>query len=189
MRLINERTMRVQINRKYDAYIFEGRTTPWTKTKWKPVAAALEPLFGEPAKTSVRTGEKLGKLSWRDHAKWTTSAATFSHAEFWSPSWTDFSRTGRPPDAFLQLFNTPRNDTRCITLLAVARDSERHQHLEDAVTKLTSLLDVVRVSHRTTAWARAFLGGFSDSLQDLLSITDFDEHLRLSKSWKLITSS
>ena len=182
-------TMRVHIGRKYDAYVFEGRATPWTRAKWKPIAAVLEDIFGEPAKTSVRTGEKLGKLSWKDHAKWVTSATSFSHAEFWSPSWTDFSRTGEPPDAFLQLSNvrsfgrSPRNGTRCFTLLAVARDSERHQHLEGAVTALTSLLDAVRVSHRTAPWARPDIIGFSNSLQDLISTTEFDEHLGLSKAW------
>lgn len=173
--------MKLQISRKYDAWIFEADARPWEPATWKRVAGVLAGIFDGEVKTAVRTGAKLGKLGWNDHAKWTTRAANFSHAEFWSPSWNDFGRTGRPPDAFLQFVN---EEGRSFTLLAVALDPG-DQSL--AARQLAAVLKASRVMHKKTAWARKEGVAFTNSLQDFLSTTERDEKhggLRLTATWK-----
>jgi hypothetical protein len=53
--------MELDVRRTYDAHLVFGGRRPWKPTVWNKVAACLDPVFGAPAKTAVRTNQKLGR--------------------------------------------------------------------------------------------------------------------------------
>jgi hypothetical protein len=184
--------MALNVRRKYDAHLVLGAARPWKPAVWKKLAAALEPVFGAPVKTAVRTNQKLGRLGWADGAKW-TAAQGFTYGEVWSPSWTDFARSGQPPDAFLhfldpRIFGTKHTDgVASYVLFAVAVDGPVHAAVKGSVEGFLEALEPVKRFTARRAWARnAGGGGFDDSLQDLLLTVECDENgrLRLPAAWK-----
>jgi len=185
--------MTLDIRRRYDAHLVLGAARPWKPTVWKKVEAALAPVFGAPAKTAVRTNHKLGRLGWADGARWTAPRG-FESGDIWLPSWTDFARSGQPPDAFLHLldpraFGVKHTDgVASYVLLAVAVGSPVHAAAEGALAAFLEALDPVQCFTARRAWARSVGGGgFDDSLQDLLPTLERNERtgkLRLPTGWK-----
>lgn len=181
--------MSFDIKRKYDVHLIVGSVAPWTTAGWREVAACLDPIFGGSAKTAVRTGRPLGRLGWRDSAKWTGGArAKFHYAELWSPSWTECERRDRPPDAFLKVSNPAWSAIKgvvSLTLFACALDCEVHAAAAAAAHELITVLGAVSSLNTRRPWARD-LGDscFGESIQDLLRSLECDERtgaLRLPK--------
>ena len=180
----------LEVRRKYDASLILGAARPWRPTVWKRVAASLDAVFA--AKTAVRTNQKLGRLGWADAAKW-TGAKGFQHGDFWSPSWTAFERTGRPPDAFLHVVDPrvfgekPTDGIASYVLFAVAVDAAVHEAAQATLSSFVKALEPVQRFTARRAWARASGGGFEDSLQDFLPTLERNEktgRLRLPAVWK-----
>lgn len=180
--------MKLNVGRKYEAHLVLAAVRPWRPTVWKRVAPALAPAFGAPAKTAVRTNQKLGKLGFADAARW-TGAKDFRHLEMWSPSWNDFARTGQPPDAFL-FITDPKNfgvkhtdGVASYVLLAVAADAPGRAD----IAAFVRALDPVHHFVARRAWARMCGDGFEDSLQDFVPTLEPDERtgkLRPPAAWK-----
>lgn len=177
----------------YDAYLVAGQA-PWTVTRWKKVAAALEPLM-DPALTAVRSlqyeaGTKIafGKLGWNDHAKWTAPSKSrqFGSAEIWSPSWNRCVKRDRAPDAFFGMYAPALSGAKtsygAVVLLAVTGEL-------DGLGPARAIAETMKAelfAHRRGAWARTSGTGFTDSLQDLLPFGAFrdDEPGPLKPAWK-----
>jgi hypothetical protein len=152
------------VSDKYDAYVFEGRFAPWTKTNWRRVSAVLEPLFGGSSKTRVRVGTQ--KLAWHEHAQWTTRATDFFQAEF------------RTRHAFLLLTNARASLGRSKDVRSYAVFAAQHPAAESMAHQLAAILDVRRASFRLT-----------DDFRNVLFETRTDPkhgHLALPAAWKRV---
>jgi hypothetical protein len=183
--------MALNVRRAYDVQLVLGRERPWKPAVWKKIAASLDPVFGAPAKTSVSTNQKLGKLGWANH-KW-TAADRFAYLHAWSPSRADFARTGQPPNAFLHVkdprsFGEGDDEVASWVLLAVAVDAEVRGAAEECVPAFVKTLDPVEHYVARRAWARRVgRDSFDDSLQDFLLTLERNEEtgrLRIPAVWK-----
>lgn len=160
--------MTFDFGRQYDAHLFVGDVAPWSRRVWAEASRALTPIFDGPTKSAVRTGKKLGRLGWRDAAKWTGgSQRAFEYAEIWSPSWNECERTETPPDAFLNLHNPLWSGVKgvvSVSVLACAVDSEVHAYTATAARELARVLDATTHLAKRLAWGGSEHGGSIYSL-------------------------
>ena len=180
--------MRFEIGRKYDAQLILARAKPWQPRVWKQLAAALDPVFGAPAKTVVVTNQKLGRHGWDAWQKW-TRAKGCEYVEVWSPSRSHFARTGRPPDAFLEVMD-PRlvgerhtDGIASYVLLAIAVDVDRRETPE-----FLRVLDPVQRFTARQPWGRPVgRDAFEATMQYVLFGLERNARtgkLRVPASWK-----
>jgi len=180
--------MKVHVRREYNAQLILSAVRPWKPTAWRRIAAALDPVFGAPAKTTLRTNQKLGRLSWDHWQKW-TRAKNFDYLDAWSPPLSVFERTGQPPDAFLHIINPqfgaekPVEGVVSYVLLAIAVEVERRE-----TPAFLAALDPVKRFTRRCAWGRDLGGGaFEPLLQYFLLTLERNKktgRLHVPAAWK-----
>jgi hypothetical protein len=149
-------------------------------------AAVRTTQFEQDRKRQVR----FGRIGWNraGHEKWVHRSPKngsvsgewhFLDAEIWAPAWSRCERDGQAPDLFVGIRNErfwPQAGERLqfnqVLLLAAATDIGEAfvQHAQRAVDAVSAEIGAVLCVHQRRTWAKALAGGgFTDSIQDLLS--------------------
>ena len=172
----------------------------WSWPRWQEVVDVLTPLVGAArGRAAVRVDQieldrkthvRFGRIGWNaaGHEKWVHGSPRtressrgwlFESAEMWAPSWSECARDGLAPELFFAIRNeaswNPADEVlkfNPVVLLAVACNlgPEVGAAARAGAERLAGHLSAVLAVHQRRAWGKPFGTGFSDAIQDLISV-------------------
>lgn len=187
----------------YDMYVMVADPLlppPWRTDRWLLIARELDDLVERGEKpAAVRTTQlqgpmgrmkpiSFGRIGWNEagHAKWTldeeasrSATRLFVAVEAWAPSWTRSVERGQSPDVYVRMLN-PASEAAPhvppILLVAVRLDTpEQLAELGRVSAEHASVaFGAVARARNRRPWGYKSSGGFTGSVQDLMSRDFFD---------------
>ena len=101
----------------------------------------------------------------------------FISTEMWVPSWNECEKTDMPPEVFIHIVNEKSNADNTVLfnpfIVIAIRSDVKYEN--DTIYNIKKILNANAFIHKNRQWGYKEFGGFSNSIQDLMSNSLFSK--------------
>ena len=95
----------------------------------------------------------------------------------WVPSWNECEKTDMPPEVFIHIVNEKSNADNTVLfnpfIVIAIRSDVKYEN--DTIYNIKKILNANAFIHKNRQWGYKEFGGFSNSIQDLMSNSLFSK--------------